>query len=119
MSTTLTTPALPNEWSWPFPVGRLYRWTVEQYQRMIDAGVFPSGDRVELLEGWLVKKMTQHPPHAVALDCTHAALRALLPEGWWLREQKPIRTPDSRPEPDLVVVRGPARDYRQGHPGPA
>src|SRR5262245_46206024 len=90
MSTGLTTPALPNERSLPFPVGRLYRLTVEQYQRMAEAGILTPDDRVELLEGWLVKKMTQHPPHAVALDYAQDTLRPLLPEGWRLREQKPI-----------------------------
>src|SRR5262245_14534040 len=90
---------------------RLHRFTVRQFQRMIAAGVFPSGERVELLKGWIYKKMTQNPPHAVVLDLTHEALRPRLPAGWCLREQKPIITSDSHPEPDIAVVRGRAKRY--------
>jgi Uma2 family endonuclease len=97
-------------------LARLYRFSVEQYQRMSEAGVLTARDRVELLEGWIVEKMTQNPPHAAALDCAQEVLRPLLPPGWYLREQKPIVTPDSQPEPDLAVVRGPTSRYRQNHP---
>jgi Uma2 family endonuclease len=101
------------------PTG-LYRFTVEQYEAMITAGVFSAtGDRTELLEGWVVKKMTQHPPHAVAIECTQEALRPLLPEAWRLRDQKPISIPGSQPEPDLTIVRGPTRRYANHHPRPA
>lgn len=96
----------------------LYRFRVEQYEKMIEAGVLTSGDHVELIEGIVVQKMTQHPPHAVAIDYTLDALRPLLPEGWRLREQKPIKLSNSEPEPDLVVVRGPLQRYERQHPGP-
>jgi Uma2 family endonuclease len=85
---------------------------------MIETGVLGADDRVELLEGWIVEKMTQNPPHAAALDCAQELLRAVLPPEWYLREQKPIVTSDSQPEPDLAVVRGPASRYRQRHPRP-
>lgn len=94
------------------------RFSVEQYEKMIEAGVLTSGDRVELIEGIVVQKMTQHPPHAVAIDYTQDAIRPLLSEGWRLREQKPIKLRDSEPEPDLVVVRGPLLRYETRHPGP-
>lgn len=96
----------------------LYRFRVEQYEKMIEAGVLTSGDRVELIEGIVVQKMTQHPPHAVSIDYTLDALRPLLPDGWRLREQKPIKLSDSEPEPDLVVVRGPLQRYERRHPSP-
>lgn len=95
-----------------------YRFSVEQYEKMIAAGVLTSEDRVELIEGIVVQKMTQHPPHAVAIDYTLDALRPLLPDGWRLREQKPIKLSDSEPEPDLVVVRGPLKRYETRHPRP-
>jgi Uma2 family endonuclease len=85
---------------------------------MIEAGILTSADRVELIEGIIVRKMTQYPPHAVAIDYTLDALRPLLPAGWRLREQKPIKLNDSEPEPDLVIVRGPLQCYETRHPGP-
>jgi Uma2 family endonuclease len=97
----------------------LYRFTVEQYEKLLHAGVLTSADRVELIEGIVVQKMTQHPPHAAAIDYAVDALRPLLPDGWRLREQKPIKLSDSEPEPDLVVLRGPLRLYERRHPRPA
>lgn len=96
----------------------LYRFSVAQYKKMIEAGVLTSEDRVELIEGIVIQKMTQHPPHAVAIDYTLDALRPLLPDDWRLREQRPIELSDSEPEPALVVVRGPLQPYETCHPRP-
>lgn len=101
----------------PGPPNSLHRFSVRQFQRMIDDGILTTDDRVELLEGWVVEKMTHNPPHAAALDCAHEALRPLLPPAWRLREQKPIVTADSQPEPDLAVVKGPLSRYAERHPG--
>jgi hypothetical protein len=97
----------------------LYRFSVEQYEKMIETGVLTSEDRVELIEGIVIQKMTQHPPHATAIDYTADVLRPLLPGGWRLREQKPIKLSDSEPEPDIVLVRGPLHLYERRHPRPA
>jgi Uma2 family endonuclease len=102
----------------PPPPGLLYRFSVEQFQRMTGLGILTPDDRAELLEGWIVQKMTQHPPHAVAIDLVHDALRPLLPQGWRVRDQKPILLADSLPEPDLTVVRGPLGRYLDQHPRP-
>jgi Uma2 family endonuclease len=96
----------------------VHRFSVDQYEKMIEAGILTSEDRVELIEGIVVQKMTQNPPHAAAIDYTQDALRPLLPDGWRLREQKPIKLSDSEPEPDLVIVRGPLQRYERRHPGP-
>ena len=85
---------------------------------MADAGVLKDR-RVELINGWLVRKMTTKPPHVVAVDAAREAIAGLLPKGWWLREEKPVRIPDfDEPEPDVSVVRGSRQDYRTRHPGP-
>ena len=97
----------------------VFRFSVEQYEKMLETGILTSEDRVELIEGIVVQKMTQLPPHAAAIDFALDALRPLLPEGWRLREQKPIKLSDSEPEPDLVVLRGPLRLYERRHPRPA
>jgi len=96
----------------------LYRMTVDQYERMADLGVLDD-PRVELIDGLLVRKMTKKPPHVWASDAARASLDAVLPSGWYLREEKPVRIPDfDEPEPDLAVVRGTRDDYRIRHPGP-
>lgn len=92
------------------PLGRL---SVEQYEAMVESGVLTKHDRVELIEGNLVKKMTKGLRHCVASDCVQQALQATLPAGWFVRVEKPVRLPGrmSMPEPDVSVVRGKPRDY--------
>ncbi len=123
MSTTVTprpmpapVPAILPDWI-PSP---LYRLTVEQYEAMADAGIFGERDRVHLINGCLVEKMTLHPPHAIADDLCGEALRLVLPPGWYIRPGKPVRIPGlaSMPEPDRGVARGSIRDYGGRHPGP-
>lgn len=93
-----------------------YRFSVEQYHQMIEAGVLIEDARVELLEGRIVRQMTHLPPHDVSVDLTDEALRVALPKGWRTRVQSAITTRDSEPEPDIAVVRGPARRYLKSHP---
>jgi Uma2 family endonuclease len=103
----------------PSPALPMYRLSVEQYHGLIEAGVLHSGDRVELLEGWLIAKMTRNPPHPGTIQLVQAALLARLPGEWTLRVQSAITTSDSEPEPDLAVARGPVRRYLRKHPRPA
>jgi Uma2 family endonuclease len=99
----------------PEPVLRL---TVEQYHEMIRTGILVDGDPIELLEGWLVQKMTKYPPHMLSAGCTLDALAAVVGGGWHVRAEGPVSTRDSEPEPDVSVVRGHRRDYADRHPGP-
>jgi hypothetical protein len=45
------------------------------------------------------------------------AVIALLPGGGSVSTQFPVALEDSEPEPDLVIVRGTADDFRERHPG--
>jgi Uma2 family endonuclease len=96
----------------------MHRFTVRQYHRMIETGVLTQDDRVELLEGWIVDKMPQHPVHAGTVSILLAKLQAKLPKGWIVRVQSPITLEDSEPEPDLTVARGPEDRYLSRHPTP-
>lgn len=90
-----------------------YRLTVSQFSRMIDAGVFPGSARVELLGGVLVEKMTQNEPHVFGVDELRHRIQGLLSPAWTDRQEKPIALGRFwRPEPDLVVARGPRETYR-------
>jgi Uma2 family endonuclease len=91
---------------------------VAQYQAMAKHGILTSEDRVELIQGYLVAKMTKNPPHAISTALVRDALQHLLPSGWHSRTQDPITLTDSEPEPDTAVIRGQLRDYRSRHPGP-
>jgi Uma2 family endonuclease len=114
--TQSTAPAVDPAWV-PSP---LYRMTLEQYEAMIAAGVFTKRDRVLLINGYLVTRITESPLHGAVCGAVHASLEPLLPPGWYLRQGKPLRVPAfSIPEPDISVVRGSYRDYSIRHPGPA
>ncbi|HEX5272003.1 MAG TPA: Uma2 family endonuclease [Gemmataceae bacterium] len=95
-----------------------YRLTVEQYLRMTEAGILGKYDRVELIEGLLVQKVTRHPPHDVSLSLINRRLARILPDEWALRVQMAIALRRSMPEPDLVIARGPEQRYALRHPGP-
>jgi Uma2 family endonuclease len=96
----------------------VWRLSVDQYHAMIGAGILTSDDPVELLEGVLVQKMPKNPAHVMAKCLLVEALRKIIPTGWFVREQDPVTTTDSEPEPDTAVVRGSPRHYVERHPGP-
>jgi len=97
----------------PFPVRR---WSLEEYHSLINQGMFED-ERVELLEGWIVPKMTRNPPHDATVAIVDDLLRPMIGQTGHLRIQSAVSLEESEPEPDLAVVRGSARDYRQRHPG--
>ncbi len=97
----------------------LHRFTVEQYHRMTEIGVLKATDRVELLNGYIVDKMTQYPPHASTVSRINRLLARVLPETWALRVQAPITLRASEPEPDLAIAVGPEDVYSNRHPLPA
>lgn len=110
-----TVPPPANEVAPPLP---LYRFSVEQYRRMGETGVLTPEDRVELLEGVIVKKMNLNPPHAGCLQVASALILKTLSSEWSLRSQSPVTTTDSEPEPDLAIVRSDDRGYFTRHPSP-
>jgi Uma2 family endonuclease len=108
----------PPERDGSVPSVPIFRLTVAQYHAMARAGILNEDDPVELLEGWLVQKMTKNRPHSLVTCLVREALGRLLPAGWYVDSQEPITTAESEPEPDVIVVRGQVRDYQDRHPGP-
>jgi Uma2 family endonuclease len=120
MSTIMPTQSMesPNLSDWiPSP---LFRMTLERYEEMVESGAFTEHDRVHLINGFLVAKMTQGDPHCVSDDLCRNAITGVLPRGWFVRSDKPVRLPpNGKPEPDHAVARGEIRDYTDHSPGPA
>jgi Uma2 family endonuclease len=94
--------------------------TVAEYDRMVEDGVIPEDNRIELIEGRLVEKMTKGTRHSAGSGKCWRVINALLPAGWHIRIEGPVRIPNrnSEPEPDISVVRGDVDDYSDHHPGP-
>ena len=97
----------------PFP---LARFSVAQYHRMIESGAFTEDDRIELIEGWVVKQMAKGPGHEYSTGQLDQVLRERVPAGWHVRNQAPITLATSEPEPDLSIARGERSAYRARHP---
>lgn len=100
------------------PADPIWQLSVDQFHQMIQTGILTDDDPVELLEGWLVTRMPKNPPHRLTTQLTREALSSLLPAGYYVDDQEPMTTDDSEPEPDVMIVRGLRRDYRDHHPGP-
>jgi Uma2 family endonuclease len=97
---------------------QLRLWTVAEYQAMIQASIVKGDDRVELLEGWVVRRGVRSPRNECAVSLAHNRFAELLPEGWRYRIRSSLVTADSQPAPDVAVVRGPIGAYAARHPGP-
>jgi len=84
---------------------------------MVEAGVLAPGERAELIDGEVLAMPPQGSLHATAVRLAEEALRAAFGAGYDIRVQMPLALdPSSEPEPDVAVVRGSPRDYRDAHP---
>jgi Uma2 family endonuclease len=94
----------------------LRRWSRLDYDRLVEQGAF-DGEPIELIGGQLIVAEPQGTYHATALGMADDAIRAVLPPGWFVRNQLPLSLDDeSAPEPDLAVVPGTRADYLNAHP---
>jgi len=95
------------------------KWTVEDYHRMIDAGILDNR-QVELLNGIIVDMPPEGTSHAAYSQDFADYLRTILGNQVRIREAKPITlSPNSEPEPDIAVVAPhPVSVYLQHHPYP-
>jgi hypothetical protein len=56
--------------------------SVERYHHMVRLGIITNDDPVELLQGRLIAKMSNNPPHRLCNRLLRKALENLVPEGW-------------------------------------
>jgi Uma2 family endonuclease len=102
----------------PMPVSRLF--TADEYQRMVQARILTKNDRVELIDGEIVAKMTIGPRHSATVDRTARAFFTHAGASVIVRVQGAARVNlFGEPEPDIVLLRPRSDFYASGHPGPA
>jgi hypothetical protein len=85
---------------------------------MVEQGILGENDRVELLDGLIVDKTTHNPPHDACISLVKDGIEPRLSRAWMLGIQSAVTLSTSEPEPDLAVVKRPARRYSQSHPRP-
>jgi Uma2 family endonuclease len=96
------------------------RWTREEYERLVVLGALGPDDRVQLIDGEIVEMAPQGPGHMTAVTLAAEALRRVFLPDHSVRVQGPLALGAfSEPEPDVAVVAGDPRDYRDRHPDTA
>jgi Uma2 family endonuclease len=93
------------------------RLSVDDYHRMIAAGVLEADERIELLEGVIVEMspQTPRPGEVISRLCDPEFVTA--GPDWVVRAQLPLSLGQaSEPEPDVAVVRRRPGGYSQAHP---
>lgn len=99
----------------PYPMQTRVKWTVEDYHRMIEAGLLRDRN-VELLQGEIHHMPPEGPPHTFYGGSLADRFRNQLGNRALVREARPITLADSEPEPDLAIVKGTWDDYHYRHP---
>jgi|SRR5579871_968372 len=97
-----------------------YRLPVEAYYRLMELGYLEG--RFEILDGEVISKMGQNPPHSSTLTRLIRILVVLF-GAEYLRIQSPIALPGvdgiyNEPEPDAAITRESENAYNGRHPGP-
>jgi hypothetical protein len=103
----------------PSPGVAIRQFTVDEFDRMIAAGILTEDERVELIDGVIVAMTPIGDAHASCVLRLNHLLNARLRGRAWVQVQGPIRLhPEdpSRPEPDLTVVRPRSDYYRRERP---
>ena len=86
---------------------RVRRFTVDEYERMLDAGVLAPDVHVELIEGEVVDMAPIGDPHASVVDRLNKFLVSRVGDHAIVRVQSHVtfRPLKSRPQPDLALLR--------------
>ncbi|MEG4483627.1 Uma2 family endonuclease [Microcoleus sp. D2_18a_B4] len=98
----------------------LRKWTVKEYHKLAEIGIFNPEERLELIEGNIIKIRAKGTLHAAATRRTASRLHNLLGNQATVYNKSPIALDDnSEPEPDIAVVRIDPFDYATHHPTPS
>jgi Uma2 family endonuclease len=95
-------------------------FTVREYHRMVDAGILAEDDRVELLEGKIIRMRPIRSRHAACVLRLNTVLNQQAAGTALVNVQNPIQLDEySEPEPDIALLRPRTDFYRHAHPTPA
>lgn len=95
------------------------RFSVDEYERMGEAGILGEDDRVELLDGEIVEMTPIGARHAATVKRLNALFTERLGHRVQIGVQDPVWLDEhSEPQPDLALLRPRADFYAAGHPTP-
>src|SRR5690349_20264755 len=85
---------------------RPYRFTVDQYHQMGEAGIFLPEDRVELIDGEIIAKNPIGDLHAGGVNRLNLTFVEQLNRRALVAPQNPVRlAAHDEPQPDLAILR--------------
>jgi hypothetical protein len=93
-----------------------HRFSLADYEQMIDLGILTENDRVELIRGEVIEKMSIGELHAACVKRLNRIFNVRLANKACVGVQDPIRLEDSEPEPDVTLLVPRDDDYADGHP---
>ena len=95
-----------------------YRFTVDEFHRMVESGILDENDRVELIEGDITQMSPVGGPHANCVDALTRLFAPLAGTDARLRVQNAVRlSDDTELQPDISIVS--ERIYGNDLPGVA
>ncbi len=93
------------------------RWSVEEYNKMAEAGVIGPDERVELIDGEVVPLSPHDRKHSNSVALANNLLVKTYGATHLVRVGLPIQVGDfSEPEPDFALVRPEQQDEARRHP---
>ncbi|RMG49345.1 MAG: Uma2 family endonuclease [Acidobacteria bacterium] len=94
-------------------------FTVDEYHRMVEAGILSEDDRVELIEGEIIRTSPMGSRHATCVKELDALLHHQGQQKVIISVQDPVRLDEhSEPEPDIALLKLRDDDYAHSHPTP-
>ena len=95
------------------------RFTVDEYHRMSDIGLFPEDKRFELIRGEILEMPGAKPPHSGRVNRLTHLFMARLGDAIVLSVQNPSSIDDySEPVPDVSLLKPRMDFYTKNHPLP-
>jgi len=93
-----------------------HRFSVDEYEQMIERGILTEDDRVELIRGEIIDKMSIGDEHAACVKRLNRLSSRMLGDRAVVSIQDPIRLADSAPEPDVALAKPRDDFYASGKP---
>jgi len=93
-----------------------HRYSVDEYEQLIDTGYFQHNDRVELIRGEIREMSPIGDRHAGCVNLLAHELWQRIAARAIVSNQNPIVLVDSEPEPNLALLRFKPDFYKSGKP---
>lgn len=95
------------------------RFRVEDFRKMTEAGILPEESGWEIIDGYLIDKMSIGSKHAGTVKRLDEILRNKLGKAVIISVQDPIHLDEyNEPEPDIALLKRRNDFYTESHPTP-